>query len=95
MYQSYFKLHLDKYEHIKALENKMGHAYARLRLTLYRDDYKRHFKGIDASDVEAITRAKDVVRKTLPLGFGFGQWKLICDLFDEKSWKVNIYYYTD
>ena len=87
---------MDKYKHVKALENKMGRAYARLHSTLYRAHYKRHFEGIDASDAEAIARANDVARKTtLPLGFGFGQWKLICDSFDDKSWKVDIYYYTD
>ena len=76
---------MDKYEHTTALENKMSRAYARLCSTLYRYHYKKHFEGIDASDAEAIARAKDVARKTLPLGLCLEQWKQICDSFDEES----------
>ena len=68
MYQSYFELDMDKYEHMKALENKMSCAYTRLCSTLHRDHYKKHFKGIDARDAEAIARAKDVGRNTVPIG---------------------------
>jgi hypothetical protein len=95
MYQSYFELNIDKYEHMKALENKMSHAYARFRLTLYRDHYKKHLEGIDTCDAETIVRAKNVRRKIVPIGNGIQQWKLICDSFDDESWKVNIYYYTN
>jgi hypothetical protein len=57
-----FKLDIDKYEHIKAIENKMSCAYARLRSTLYRDHYKKHFEGSDAHNAKAIARVKDVGR---------------------------------
>ena len=83
------------YEHTSALENKLSRAYARIRSNLYRYNYKKHFRGIDANDAEAIAKAKDVARKTLPKGFQSEQWKQICDSFDKESWKVNIYYYTD
>jgi hypothetical protein len=70
---------------MKVLEKKISHAYARLRLTLYRDHYKKHFEDIDACDAKVIARAKDVMRKTVPIGYGIQQWKLICDSFDEES----------
>ena len=85
MYQSYFELDVDKYEHIKAIENKMSRAYARLRSTLYKDHYKKHFKGIDARDAKVIARAKDVGRKIVSIEYGTQQWKLIYDSFDEES----------
>jgi hypothetical protein len=85
MYHSCFELDMDKYKHMKVLENKISRAYARLCLTLYRDHYKKHFEDIYVCDAEAIARAKDVVRKTIPIGYGIQQWKLICDSFDEES----------
>jgi hypothetical protein len=95
MYQSYFDLHMDMYEHTSAIENTMSRAYARIRSNLHRKDYKQHFVGIDANDAEAIAKAKDVARKTVPKGYQIDQWKQICDSFDKESWKVNIYYYID
>ena len=93
MYQSYFDLDMDMHEHTRAIENKLSRAYARIRSNLYRHNYKKHFKGIDASNAEAIAKAKDVARTTLPKGFQSEQWKQICDSFEKESWKVNIYYY--
>ncbi|XP_059452041.1 uncharacterized protein LOC132182730 isoform X2 [Corylus avellana] len=85
--KSNFELNMGRYEHNKAVENKMGRAYARLRSNLYRDHYKKYFEGVKANDDEAIARAKALGRETLPEGYSPDQWKLICDSFDATSWK--------
>jgi hypothetical protein len=95
MYQSNFALNMEQYEHVKAVRIKMSRAYSRLRSNLYRDHYKKYFKGVDAHNAEEIARAKAIGRETVPKGYGPEQWKLICDSFDDESWKVNIDYYTN
>ena len=67
----------------------MGRAYTRLCSNLYRDHYKKYFEGVDACDVEEIGKAKAIGREIMPKGYGPEKWKLICDSFDEESWKVN------
>jgi hypothetical protein len=58
MYQSNIALNMGRYEHIKAVENKKCHAYARLHSNLYKE-------GVDACDAEEIAKVKAVGRKTM------------------------------
>jgi hypothetical protein len=89
--QSYFRLDDDNIVHVEGLEFGLSRGYSRTRSNLHLHKYKPHFKDINVEDPAAVTDARAKARATVPTHLSREQWSLICDSFETKEWKVNIY----
>jgi hypothetical protein len=91
MLQSYFRLDDNNIAHVEGLDFGLSRGYSRTRSNLHLNKYKPHFEDINVKDLVAVADASAKARATVPTHLCREQWSLICDSFEMKEWKVNIY----
>lgn len=80
MFHTKFVLEVNRKEDKLSLESELSHSYTRICHELF----GKHYKLFGEED-----ECKDEVRVTVPKDVAEDTWHMICDLFEEKSWKVN------
>jgi len=86
MSQSYVTLNMDCVEEILTLDGALQRSYTGIRNRFYNKHYKPFLKDDEQGDDEGKAEARVIV----PEGIAVNAWLMICDLFDEKTWKVNL-----
>jgi len=68
MSQSSFKLDENNDTHMEALRCGLSKSYSWVRSNLHLYNYKKHFKGIDLEDSDAVANVIAKTRATFPKG---------------------------
>ena len=92
MSQDKFALNMELQQHKDALKYQLHLSYRRHHSNLHLYDYKFFFENVDNQDLAAMANAKLEARANALEGISPGQWPIICDSFETKSWKVNVFY---